>query len=99
MSVLGDQTSAASYLLGHSDQELVRLEVQARLLEPITRRFLLDAGVLPGMRVLDVGCGLGDVTFLCAALVGDAGQVIGVDRASSAIVAARERARSKSLAR
>ena len=98
MSTPGAETTAASYLLGHSGQELLRLEVQARLLEPITRRFLLDARILPGMRVLDVGCGLGDVTFLCAELVGSAGQVVGVDRAAAAIAAARQRARSKSVA-
>lgn len=98
MSIPSGETSAASYLLGHSEQELVRLEVQARLLEPITRRFLVDSGILPGMRVLDAGCGLGDVTFLCAELVGRAGQVVGVDRATSAIAAARGRARAKSMA-
>ncbi len=44
------------------------------------------------MRVLDVGCGLGDVTFLAAALVGEAGRVVGVDRNEGALGAARNRA-------
>jgi ubiquinone/menaquinone biosynthesis C-methylase UbiE len=32
------------------------------------------------MRVLDVGSGAGDVAFLAAALVGAAGEVVGIDR-------------------
>jgi hypothetical protein len=51
--------------LGHSAQELQRLALQARLLDPITRRVLVAAGIDSGMRVLDVGW-LGDVTFLAA---------------------------------
>ena len=50
------------------------------------------------MRLLDVGCGLGDVSLLCGELVGSAGDVVGVDRAASAIEAAQERAKSTSAA-
>ena len=56
------------YVLGHSESELVRLERQARIMEPITRRFFEAAGVGPGMRVLDCGSGAGDVAFLAADL-------------------------------
>ena len=44
-----------------------------------TARLLMEAGVRVGMRVLDVGCGPGDVTLLAASLVGAAGFVVGVD--------------------
>src|SRR5436190_13944258 len=86
-----------TYALGHSDRELDRLAVQARLIDPITRRFFRDAGIAPGMRVLDVGCGPGDTTFLAADLVGETGEVVGVDRAPAALVAARRRANALSL--
>ena len=35
-----------------------------------TEQFLVEAGIGRGMRVLDVGCGVGDVTLLVAELVG-----------------------------
>jgi SAM-dependent methyltransferase len=81
-------------VLGHSDAELDRLAVQARLIEPITRRFFAAAGIARGMRVLDVGSGVGDVAFLAAELVGDLGEVIGIDRAPAALTVARRRANS-----
>jgi SAM-dependent methyltransferase len=84
--------SADKYVLGHSEQELARLRRQAKLIDPITRQFLIQAGVTSGMRVLDVGCGAGDVSFIAASLVGSQGEVIGVDRSPDAIAAARARA-------
>ena len=56
-----------------------------------THRLLVDAGVRPGMRVLDVGCGFGDVTVLIASLVGETGSIVGVDRDADAVARARER--------
>ena len=87
-----------AYVLGHSDRELVRLRAQARLIDPISRRFLLEAGIGAGMRVLDVGSGAGDVAFLAAELVGAAGEVVGVDRSAAALEVARARAAERSLA-
>jgi len=84
--------TAPDYVCGHSDRELERLEVQGAYFEEITRRFLKAAGLRAGMRVLDIGCGVGDVSFLAAALVGPRGWVIGVDRSAGAIATARARA-------
>jgi SAM-dependent methyltransferase len=88
------QAQAGRYVLGHSDGEIDRLATQARLIEPITRRFFSAAGITRGMRVLDVGSGIGDVAFLAAELVGDVGEVIGVERAPAALKVARRRANS-----
>lgn len=88
---------ARAYALGHSAQELDRLAVQARLIDPITRGFLHGAGIVSGMRVLDAGSGAGDVAFLVADLVGDTGEVVGVDRAAAALAVARGRADTLSL--
>ena len=81
-----------SYVLGHSDRELARLKVQARLIGPITRGFMRDSGIEPGMRVLDVGSGAGDVALIAAEIVGNSGEVVGVDRDAAAITAAQQRA-------
>ncbi len=82
---------AHEYELGHSDRELKRLRLQAQLVDPITRRFFRDAGLKRGMRVLDVGSGGGDTALLAAELVGDAGEVLGLDRSPVAVAAAQNR--------
>jgi hypothetical protein len=78
-------SSDPTYVMGHSAEERERLIQQAGLLGPITERYLRTAGIVPCMRVLDVGCGVGDVTLLCADLVGRQGSVIGVDRDPAAL--------------
>jgi 2-polyprenyl-3-methyl-5-hydroxy-6-metoxy-1,4-benzoquinol methylase len=90
-------TDANPYVLGHSSRELDRLSSQARLIDPITRRFFSEAGIGEGMRVLDVGSGAGDVAFLAAELVGNGGEVVGVDRSPAALEVARARAAERSL--
>ena len=49
------------------------------------------------MRVLDVGCGSGDVAFLAADLVGPSGKVVGVDRERRAVEWANARANSQAI--
>jgi 2-polyprenyl-3-methyl-5-hydroxy-6-metoxy-1,4-benzoquinol methylase len=90
--------AADGYVLGHTDAELKRLATQARLIDPITRRFLVSAGIAEGMRVLDVGSGAGDVAMLLAGLVGPTGEIVGVDSALTAIHAAEKRVKTSSLA-
>ncbi len=86
------------YALGHSDFELRRLARQDRLVGPSTREYFQAAGLVPGMRVLDVGSGSGAVAFLAAELVGTSGKVIGADIAPAAIAAARDAAAARALA-
>jgi SAM-dependent methyltransferase len=82
----------AHYILGHDDEERWRLRAQADFMEDLTRRFLLDAGLRAGMRVLDVGAGFGDVSLLAASIVGPGGEVLGVERESAAVRQATIRA-------
>lgn len=97
--MVGDRNESQSpYVLGHSDHELGRLRSQGRLLEPVTRRFLQEAGVTDGMRVLDVGSGTGEVAFLVAELVGETGLVIGTDKVPTAVATATRAAQSRGLA-
>jgi cyclopropane fatty-acyl-phospholipid synthase-like methyltransferase len=64
-----------------------------------TTRLLQDAQIGPGMRVLDVGCGRGDVTWLLARLVECDGAVVGVDQAEEALLMAARRDTPKGAAR
>jgi len=80
------------YVLGHADAEMQRLAEQAAFYADLTEDVFRRAGLAPGMRVLDVGCGAGDVSLLAAALVGPSGSVVGIDRSPQAIVTAQRRA-------
>jgi 2-polyprenyl-3-methyl-5-hydroxy-6-metoxy-1,4-benzoquinol methylase len=85
------------YVLGHSAEELNRLIDQARLFGELTEDVFVRAGIGPGMRVLDVGCGAGDVSFLLARMVGPSGAVVGVDRSEDAVAMANARAQAMGL--
>lgn len=89
------QIAQTAYPLGHDPRELDRLTLQARMFEPITRRLFEAAGIKPGMRVLDVGSGSGDVAFLVRKLVGEGGEVVGVDRSPDAVALANARAQDR----
>lgn len=84
-------SSKETYILGHSDHEIERLHRQADYYAHLTSFALHMAGIQPGMRVLDAGCGGGDVSLLIARLVGSKGEVIAVDRSAEALAAAERR--------
>ena len=86
-----DTTEAAHYALGETDDERARLVTQAKLIDRITERYLREAGLAPGMRVLDLGTGMGDVALIAAQIVGPAGRVVGVERDAATVAAARAR--------
>ena len=85
------------YAFGRTHAEYGRLIDQAELFRPLTERMLLAAGIKRGMQVLDVGCGVGDVSFLVAALVGPEGSVVGVDLDAEALKLAEERCAAKRI--
>jgi ubiquinone/menaquinone biosynthesis C-methylase UbiE len=89
--------SGSTYVLGHADVEVQRLLLQGRLYDDYTEHALRLAGLRPGMRVLDIGSGPGDVSFIAARLVGPTGTVLGVDAAPEMIELARARAAEKGL--
>jgi len=67
------------YSLGSSDPEIARLDTQAAFLTLPTRALLQASGLQPGMRVLDLGTGLGHVARAVAEIVGPQGEVVGLD--------------------
>src|SRR5689334_9468974 len=92
-----ETSGAVEYVLGHTESELKRLALQAQLVDPITAAFLREGGLAPGMRVLDVGCGVGHVSFVAADIVGPSGEVVGVDRSDVAVTSARAQAHARGL--
>ncbi|MGZ4278207.1 MAG: methyltransferase domain-containing protein [Solirubrobacteraceae bacterium] len=81
----------AGYVLGSDEAEIARLDAQAASIAGPTELLLRAAGLRPGMRVLDLGTGLGDVAFAVAELVGPEGAVVGIDQAEALLAVADAR--------
>lgn len=92
------ESATARYAMGHDDRERRRLQLQASIINPVTEQLLRRAGLGAGMRVLDVGSGVGDVAILAARIVGTAGSVTACDLDEKALAVLRERAASEGLA-
>jgi predicted O-methyltransferase YrrM len=79
------------YVLATGRAAEYRLRILHDIYKAGTRRVLLEAGVRPGMRVADIGCGVGMVTELLAGLVGVDGHVVGIDASAAQLDEARAR--------
>ena len=76
-----------TYLMEHADEGL-RLELKT---DPdIVKRQAAWAGIRPGMRVLDIGCGAGITTAALADLVGPNGHATGLDFSEERLQFARK---------
>jgi len=85
------------YALGRSEAEYERLLEQGDVMRAMTERLFRAAGLGPGMRVLDVGCGVGEVSVLLSELVGPGGSVLGIDLDAEALDRARQRCKQLGL--
>jgi protein-L-isoaspartate O-methyltransferase len=86
------------YLLGHEADELERLSAMGRALAGATHMLVEAAGLRAGMRVLDLGSGAGDMSFVASSVVGPGGEVVGIERAPEAVEQAAAQARRRGLA-
>jgi ubiquinone/menaquinone biosynthesis C-methylase UbiE len=68
--------SPPEYLMEH-EGETVRLEKKTNV--SVVREQALWAGITPGMRVADIGCGTGKTTHALHQLVQPGGEVVGLD--------------------
>ena len=85
------------YVIRGGAEGVARLDTVARVLWPTTQSLLQRAGISPGMRCLDLGCGGGPVTLELARLVGPEGQVVGIDMDATKLQLARQRAEQQQL--
>src|SRR5215471_1266536 len=83
--------------MGHNDRERRRLILQASLLNPFTEQLFSRAGISSGMSVLDIGCGVGDVSLIAARLVGPYGSVTSVDFDYAALETFKARAAAEGM--
>lgn len=92
------RSQAREYVLGTNPAELERLGFQHRLWSPSAQSLWRRAGIRPGLRVLDVGCGPGFAALDLAQLVGSTGAVLGLDESEPYIAHANDQARARHLA-
>ncbi len=92
-----DTQASVDYLFAHASDETRRLKRQAEFFSRFTHFLLDSAGISSGMRVLDVGTGIGDVAFMVAEQVGPQGTVTGVDMNPAMIDVARQRAQAAGI--
>ena len=90
--------SSPEYVLGSDDPEIARLDAQAAAIEGGTAALLTSGGIGPGMRVLELGTGLGHVAFQLSAMVGPDGSVIAIDQARALMEVAEARQRERGAA-
>jgi SAM-dependent methyltransferase len=83
--------------MGHDDRERRRLALQASILNPFSEQLLRRAGISIGMHVLDLGCGIGELSLMAARLVGRHGTVTAIDIDQPALATAAHRAREQAL--
>lgn len=93
----GSNARAAEYILGTGDDELTRLGVQHRIWSDAAAGSWKRAGIGPGSRVLDVGCGPGYATFDLAQLVGVDGLSLGVDESQRFVDYVNTQARARGM--
>ncbi|MBV8361931.1 MAG: methyltransferase domain-containing protein [Deltaproteobacteria bacterium] len=69
-----------------------------RVWKPLGDTTIEHAAIMPGERVIDVGCGCGATALELAARVGPSGFVVGIDVSQPMLKRARERARAAGVA-
>jgi ubiquinone/menaquinone biosynthesis C-methylase UbiE len=65
-------------------------QVQDAVLAPVSKVLIDSAGIKPGDRILDIGCGCGATSFAVAQRTGSTGHVTGIDISSPMLARARE---------
>jgi len=89
--------SVGEYSLATGEAAVRRLTALHRVCSPAGRRILLRAGLQPGMKAADLGCGIGATTRMLAELVGPSGHVTGIDLSAAQLEQARDLCRAADI--
>ena len=73
---------------------LAHIDTFEGMIAPVDPALLEKAGLRPGERVVDIGCGGGTTTIAAGRLVGPDGEALGLDISEALIARAMERAAS-----
>jgi SAM-dependent methyltransferase len=82
------RSAQGEYALATGQRAIHRLKVLEGVYGAGTRTLLQSAGIRSGMRVADVGCGVGVVSRVIASLVGPHGYVLGIDASAEQVAQA-----------
>lgn len=70
------------YMLVRGEMAVSRLDLLERIFGPATRHLLSAAGLCSGMRIAEIGCGIGLTAQWASTQVSPGGSVVGVDSSS-----------------
>ena len=90
-------TETTGYVLGSNPTEQRRLQQQSLDFAQQSGWLLDQAGIQPGWRVIDIGCGPRGVLDLMAARVGPSGRVVGLEQNAEHAALAETFARARGL--
>jgi predicted O-methyltransferase YrrM len=85
------------YILATGAKEVERLRLLQEVYGPQSEALLRRAGLREGMRVVEFGCGSGNVSCWLATQVGPNGSVVGIDNSAAQIEQARRQADERGL--
>ncbi len=80
------------YILATGAQDVERLHLLNEAYGPASEAVLRRAGLAEGSRVVEIGCGAGNMTCWIAKQVGASGSVAGVDKSAAQVEQARKQA-------
>lgn len=86
------------YMLAQGEADVDRLALLNQLYGPPSEALLLEAGLKPGMRAVEIGCGSGNMTCWLADRVGPVGRVTGVDASPESLEQAKKQVQARGLA-
>ena len=93
----GLQSAPSRYVLATGDEAAYRLRIVNEVHGADTEAFLKRAGIRRGLRVADIGCGVGVVSAWIAEQIGPEGELIGLDISAAQVEKARSTAEERGI--